>query len=263
MLLKQLLQQSSMSPNLLFRDPFIKHTPEQLVKEVISLANIDFNGARYIIFGVNLGTMQGSGIVGVAESGIADLKKAHQLISALIKPTLQLAFLFDNIDGKIVSALEIDGCDAAPYVVGQDFSKKLAGGQSWIREGKELRGVDSIDLEQIRARVRRQQTWAVKIGFDDQPDCKLLELQIPDTSNPPSIQAMQQVKQSLDWKQKVKGAFGTLNTQVLRLLHVRQHGIEAEFEERGMNTLIDLHGKIENEFTEADNYYFFEEQALN
>jgi hypothetical protein len=206
--------------------------------------------------------MEGSGIVGIPESAIADLKKAHRLISALIKPVLELAFIFDIFDGKLVGALEIDGCDAAPYVVRRDFSKKLAAGQSWIREDRQLRGVDPIDLEQIRDRVRRKQTWAVKIGFDDQPDCELLELKIPDTSNPPSNQAKQQIKQTLDWKETVKDTLGTLNTRISRLLHVRQRGVEAKFDPRGKDTLIDLYGKIGNEFSEADGYYFFEEKAL-
>ncbi len=262
MLLKQLLHQPSISPNLLFRDPFMEHNPEQLVQEVIGLANIDVNGARYIIFGVNVGTMEGSGIVGIAESAIADLKKAHRLISALIKPVLQLAFIFDNIDGKLVGALEIDGCDAAPYVVRRDFSKKLAGGQSWIREGKQLRGANPIDLEQIRARVGRKQAWAVKIGFDDQPDCELIELKIPDTSNPPSIQAKQQIKQTIDWKKKTQDTLGTDNTHISRLLHVHEHGVEAEFDSRDIITLTDLHETIGDEFIEADDYYFFEEKAL-
>ncbi len=240
----------------------MEHNPEQLVQEVIGLANIDVNGARYIIFGINVGTTEGSGIVGIAESDIADLKKAHRLISALIKPVLQLAFIFDQIDGKLVGALEIDGCDAAPYVVRRDFSKKLAGGQSWIREGRQLRGVDPVDLEQIRARVARKQTWAVKIGFNDQPDCELLELKIPDTSKPPSTQAKQQVKQAIDWKEKVADKFGTVNTQIHRLLHVHEHGIETDFDSRDISTLTDLHGSIGYEHAEADAYYFFEEKAL-
>jgi len=262
MLLKELLQQPTISPNLLFRDPFMEQNPEKLVQEVIGLANVEADGARYIIFGVNVGSMEGSGIVGIAENAMADLKKAHRLISALINPLLQLAFIFDKIDGKLVGALEIDGCDAAPYVVRRDFAKKLAVGQSWIREGRQLRAVDPVDLEQIKARVARKQTWAVKIGFDDQPDCELLESKIPDTSNPPSVQAKHQIKQTLNWREKVEDAFGTLNTQIHRLMHVQEHGIEAEFDPRSSGTLIDLYGTIGTEFTEADDYYFFEEKAL-
>ncbi len=262
MLLKELLQQPTISPNLLFRDPFMEQNPEKLVQEVIGMANVEADGARYIIFGVNVGSMEGSGIVGIAENAMADLKKAHRLISALINPLLQLAFIFDKIDGKLVGALEINGCDAAPYVVRRDFANKLAVGQSWIREGRQLRAVDPVELEQIKARVARKQTWAVKIGFDDQPDCELLESKIPDTSNPPSIQAKHQIKQTLNWKEKVEDAFGTLNTQIHRLIHVQEHGIEAEFDPRGSGTLIDLYGTIGTEFTEADDYYFFEEKAL-
>ena len=262
MLLKQLLQQPSVSPNLLFRDPFMEQNPEQLVQQVIGLANADADGARYIIFGVNVGTMEGSGIVGIDESAVADLKRAHRLISELIQPVLQLAFIFDRIDGKLVGALEIDGCDAAPYVLRQNFSEKLARGQSWIREGAQLRCVEPIDLEQIRARVARKQTWAVKVGFDDRPDCELIELDTPDTSNPPSIRAKQQVRQSLDWKKKAQDLLGTMNTQVSRLFHVQEHGVEVEFDTRGMDTLIGLHENIVDEFTETDKYYFFEEKAL-
>lgn len=262
MLLKQLLQQPRSSPNLLYRDPFINQSPEQLVQEVIGLANTDVDGARYLIFGVNVGSMEGNGIVGITDSVIVDLKKAHRLISALIKPVLQLAFIFDKFDGKVVGALEIDGCDAAPYVVRRDFSKELCAGQSWIREGRQLLAVESIDLEQISARVARKQTWAVKIGFDDEPECDHLELNIPDTSNPPSIQAKEQIKKTLDWKASIKNSLGTLNTRMSRILHVRQHGIEAEFDRRGMDTLIGIHGNIGNEFTEADDYYFYEEKAL-
>lgn len=262
MLLKQLLQQTSMSPGLLFRDPFMEQNPENLVQDVIGLANADVDGARYMIFGVNKGAMEGSGIVGIAENAIADLKKAHRLISALIEPVLQLAFIFDRIDGKVVGALEIDGCDAAPYVVQRNFSRKLARGQSWIREGTQIRCAEPVDLEQIRSRVARKQAWAVKIGFGDQPGCELLEMIIPDTSSPPSVRARNKVKQTLEWKQKAKDALGTLNTRISRLLHVRDHGVDAEFDPRGLETLIGLHGEIESDFAETDQYYFFEEKAV-
>ena len=45
-------------------------------------------------------------------------------------------------------------------------------------------------------------------------------------------------------------------------MHVREHGIEAEFDSRDINTLTDLHGSIGYEHAEADDYYFFEEKAL-
>jgi len=74
MLLKQLVQQTSASANLLFCDPFARFDSEQLVKEVIGLANADVEGPRYIIFGINLGSMEGSGVVGISDSAMSGLK---------------------------------------------------------------------------------------------------------------------------------------------------------------------------------------------
>lgn len=262
MLLRQLIQQSACSPCLLFRDPFIETNPEQLVQEVIGLANVDADGAKYIIFGVNKGTMEGSGIVGIDEDAVIDLKKAHRLISAMVQPVLHLAFIFDRIDGKLVGALEIDGCDAAPYVLRQNHSKTLTHGQAWIRDGKQLRLAEPNDLEQIRTRREQKQNWAVEVGFDDQAKCDLLELEVPDTSNSPSVQARQGIKQSLDWKQSAKDMMGTVNTRILRMLHVRQHGNEVEFDQRGVDTLTLLHENSENAPAEEDDYFYYEEKAV-
>ena len=59
-----------------------------MVKEVIGLANADVDGARYILFGINKGGMEGTGMVGISESTMTDLKKAHRLVSAQIKQVL-------------------------------------------------------------------------------------------------------------------------------------------------------------------------------
>ncbi len=88
MLLRQLLKSLKTSSKLLVYDPFRALDQEELVKEVIGLANADVDGPRNILFGVNAGAIEGGGIVGIAESAMADLKKSHRLLSALIEPVL-------------------------------------------------------------------------------------------------------------------------------------------------------------------------------
>ena len=261
MLLKQLLQQPKFAANLLFRNPFREAASEQLVKEVIALANADVEGPRYIVFGVNLATMQGSGVVGISESAMADLKKAHRAVSALVEPLVHLAFIYDKIEGRLVGALEIDGCDDAPYAVRQD-AKPLTAGQSWIIENRTLRAIGADDLERIRARTARRQTWEVAVGFDGQPDCDLLKVDVPDRSNPPSIHERHAAKKSFDWKKAAKDAVGTMNTRVLRLMHTREHGPDAKFDNRGLETLIGIFEGAGKDHTDADNHYIFEEKAL-
>ena len=138
MLLKQLIESPMTSSKLLVCDPFREHDQEELVKEVIGLANADVVGPRNILFGVNAGALDGGRIVGIPDNAMADLKKAHRIISALIDPVLHLAFIYDRINGKLVGTLEIDGCDDRPYIVGQNYSENLTRGQCWSRRNREL-----------------------------------------------------------------------------------------------------------------------------
>lgn len=268
MLLKQLLHQPKTSSKLLVCDPFREQDPEELVREVIGLANAEVDGPRYILFGINAGAMEGSGIVGIAESAMADLKKAHRLLSTLIEPVLHLAFIYDRINGKLVGALEIDGCDDGPYVVGQDFSEKLSRGQSWIREERVLRAVDPAVLAQISPPKATEQPAkaaekpVITVGFNDDLDCKLLEMPVPDTSDPPFAQDKRKVKQPLDLKKAIKDTISTVTTQILRLGRAPKHDPVVESDEYGTDTQTDLFRETGILFDNAENHYYFEEKAL-
>ena len=259
MILTQLLQQPKTSSRLFVCDPFREQGQEELLKEVIGLANADVDGPRHILFGANPGAMEGSGIVGIAESAMADLKKAHRLLSALIEPVLHLAFIFDRINGKLVGALEIDGCDEGPYVVGQDLSKELSQGQSWIREGRELRAIQSADLASLGKTEADNEPAEpfipppISVGFNDQPNCKVLEMSVPDTSNPPFAQDKRKVKEPRNFKKAIKDAVETVTTQILRLRPGYEPDIAANTAElRETKSL----------FADADNNYYYEEKAL-
>ena len=258
MILTQLLQQPSTSSTLLVCDPFREPSKEELVKEVIGLANADVDGPRYILFGVNSAAMEGDGTVGIDESAMANLKKAHRLVSALIDPIVHLAFIFDRINGKLIGALEIDGCDSGPYAVGQDFSDELSRGRSWIREGRELRAVGVAELAQTKSPEADEQPDELfipppmSVGFNDQPECKELEMAIPDTSNPPFAGEKQRVKEPGSLKKVIKDTIETVTTQILRLRAGYEPDISDTAQLKETKTL----------FADADNHYYYEEKAL-
>jgi predicted HTH transcriptional regulator len=129
MLLRQLIQQPIMSSKLLVCDPFHMPGENELVKEVVGLANADVDGPRHILFGVNSAGMEGKKIVGIDEDTMADLKKAHRYISELVEPVVSLAFMFDRVNGKLVGALEVDDCGEGPFVVRHDYSDELPSGK--------------------------------------------------------------------------------------------------------------------------------------
>jgi len=268
MLLRQLLESPKSSSKLLVYDPYRKLDQEELVKEVIGLANADVDGPRNILFGINAGAVEGGGIVGIAESAMADLKKSHRLLSALIEPVLHLAFIYDRINGKLVGTLEIDGCDDGPYVVGQDFSESLSRGHSWIREGRELHVVDPTDLAQFSLRkVAKQPTKAaekpvITVGFNDDLDCKLLEMLVPDTSDPPFAQDKRKIKQRLNSKKASKDNISTVSTQISHLARTPDHDPVAESDEYDTDTQTDLFRETGVLFDNAENHYYLEEKAL-
>lgn len=248
-------------------DPFAAPKREALVKEVIGLANADVAGARYILFGINAAAVEGDGTVGIGEDAIAVLKKAHRLVSDLVSPTLQLAFIFDEINGKTVGALEIDGCDFGPYFVAQDYSDSLSTGECWVRDGYELRAVqrdeltavarlDEEDDEELES-VALPDEIDVAVGIGDDPECDFLEIPVPDTSNPPfELQetdggAPSRLKQVMD-------TVSTVTTQILRL---GQGGAAGRSDETAGDTDAEESEAADQILTDAVNHYYYEEKA--
>jgi hypothetical protein len=238
---------------------------EELVKEVIGLANADVDGPRHILFGINPGAMEGSSkIIGLDDGAMSDLKKAHRHISELIEPVVSLAFIYDRFDGKLVGALEIDDCDEGPFVVGQDYSKELSRGKSWIREGRELREVDIADL----ARETSPDSTAIideddlidpldlptiDVGFNDDPESKTIELSIPDTSDPPFAKDREETR---DLRQTIRETVNTVTTQILKLAR-RGSG------ESDPDSSTDVIKAAQDLFSDVDNHYYYEEKAVH
>lgn len=191
-LLKEMLVSPNTSSELLVFDPFQSFDRESLVKEVIGLANASVDGPRNILFGVNAAGVNGAKVVGIPDSAVGDLKRAHRLISGLVEPLLGLAFIFDRIDGKLVGALEIDGCEFGPYFLAQDLSDELRRGACWQRDGRELTAIDRRELlnghtqaSEKAAPVELPDDLKVSIGFNDDPDCEFIDVTAPDSSEPP------------------------------------------------------------------------------
>jgi len=263
MLLKQLIQQPTTSSKLLVCDPFRMTGKEELVKEVIGLANAKVDGPRHILFGINPGAMEGSKIVGIDEGAMSDLKKAHRHLSELIEPVVSLAFIYDNFNGKLVGALEIDDCDEGPFVVGQDYSKELLRGKSWIREGRELREVDIAELAKDMPPeatsvideadlIDPLAMPTIEVGFNDDPDSKTIKLSIPDTSDPPFVNERQDTK---DLRQTIRETVNTVATHMLKL--ARKSSAEVD-----PNSSTDVVKAAQDLFSDVDNHYYYEEKAL-
>ncbi len=224
MLLKQLLEVPHTSSTLVVYDPFKLLDPESLLKEVIGLANADVDGPRNILFGVNPSAIDGNSIVGIDEATVRELKRAHRLVSAHVEPGLDLAFIFDRINGKLVGALEIDGCDFGPYFMSGMLSGDEQRGTCWVRDGHELKAVSRRAVTNGRTpnviAAPEPETLPEEIrlsfGFNDDPDCDFIEVDVPDTSDPPFEQPANDSDGSLRFTQTLKTKVSTMTAQVLK-----------------------------------------------
>jgi hypothetical protein len=265
MLLHQLIQQPTTSSKLVVFDPFRMPEPSELVKEVIGLANADVEGPRYILFGVNPGAIDGSKVVGIKDDAAAALKKAHRVISAQIEPVVSLAFIFDKFNGKLAGALEIDDSEDGPFVPGEDFAADSSGKKTWVREGRELRVVDISDLGATDAHESTEvteedapaeplETPSIDVGFNEEPGCDLIELSIPDTSDPPFAGEKDNIGDQADLKETLKNAVNTMTTKIVNLARGRSKD--------DADSSTDVVKAAQDLITESENHYYYEEKAL-
>ena len=265
MLLQQLIQQPITSSKLVIFDPFRMPEPSELVKEVIGLANADVEGPRYILFGVNPGAIDGSKIVGIKDDAAAALKKAHRVISAQIEPVVSLAFIFDKINGKLAGALEIDGGEDGPFMPGEDFAADDTGKKTWVRDGRELRIVDISELGASPARGSTGKSGEeaapepieipdINVGFGEDPQCDVIALSLPDSSNPPFADESNDADNQTSLTQTLKSAVNTMTTRLVGLARGRSTDDE--------DSSTDVVKAAQDLITEAENHYYYEEKAL-
>ncbi len=265
MLLQQLIQQPTTSSKMLVFDPFRMPEPSELVKEVIGLANADVDGPRYILFGVNPGAIDGSKAVGIKDDVAAALKKAHRVISAHVEPVVALAFIFDQINGKLVGALEIDAGEDGPFVPGADFAADDSGKKTWVREGRDLRVVDISDLggaanqdsagePDEEAELEPIEIPPIDVGFNDEPGCDVIELSIPDTSNPPFADEKKEDGSQTSLTETLKSAVSSMTSTLVGL---------ARGGSKDDDSSTDVVKAAQDLITEAENHYYFEEKALH
>ena len=262
MFLEQLLDQSPDSPGLIFRRrPYGAQSQENLIREIIAMANAELDTPRYIVFGAE----SGSGLVdliGLEEPDLDAIKQDSRTASRLIEPELQLAPIFAQVRGRQVAALEIDGCGDPPYVVRQDITERLRRGECWIRSSGQIRPAQRTDLDEMYARKRASRQAPVRVGLGDDIDCEMLELSVPDTSNPPSKQALRKIEQAIAAKKAAQQMLGRDDTAMARLVHARLYGSDVPFTARGMETLVEGFNAVEAEHKPADLFYLFEQQAI-
>ena len=265
MLLKQMIEPPITSPNLVVFDPFRAFDRDQLIREVIGLANANIEGPRHILFGINPGAIDDSNIVGIPLETIDELKRAHRLIASFVEPGLDLAFIFDRIEGKYIGALEVGGCDFGPYFVAQDLSDTLYRGACWFRRDHELLTVDRAEFLKGNVTATGEipevadispDEISLIIGFNNDPTCEFIEVSVPDTSDPPFADEATDEADALKSTNLTQASPDESGGKDTQILHVKKPEESSEIDAADAD---DVGRKIA---AAARKHYFFEERAV-
>nr|MDJ0928519.1 hypothetical protein [Gammaproteobacteria bacterium] len=129
-------------------------------------------------------------------------------------------------------------------------------------DGADVRPARRQDLERIYSRREKGVTPPVRIGFGENADNEQLEVEIPDTSCPPSLRAREQIRLAMDARKSAQKILGREDTGMARLAHARIFGADMPFIRRGMDTLVENYNHIADDYRDADRHYYLEQRAV-
>jgi len=233
-----------------------------LIRQVMALANSDLAGIRCLLFGVEQGA---SGIPSLIGLGVADderLRAQLELCRDAIEPALDLELVTRETGGKRVAALVVANCSNPPYVAGDDAPSSLRAGECWLFDAQGMRPATRADLDDMYATRRRCQQL-VLVGIGDDPRCELLEVRVPDASQPPSRTAARKLRSAIAAKKTAAAVMGRDDTDIERLAHTRIYGAEVPFRHSGLDTLVRSLRSVADDYREADLHFRFEARAAH
>ena len=255
--LYDILESPADAPNRICRfEPFGRAHREQMVREVLGLANADVQDTRYIVFGAH---DDGSAVkvTGMTDADVECLEEDVLALGDLIDPDLDVEVLYETVDGKTIGVLRLDQCGNPPYVVKKTLSNRLQRGECWVRREGKISLALRNDLDRMYGRIQPVESPSVLIGFNGQADCQVLDIEIPDRSDPPSKRAEE--KPAL----RIETNSTTSETSIARarIVNARMYVAETALTEAD-NTIKTENATEEIRKKRADIHYFFEERAI-
>lgn len=261
-----------------------KSAHEDLLKDIISMANARSKEDRYIIVGVNLKNSGERDVVGIKKDEFIDSARYQQLVYENIEPEIQFDYFSYEIDEEIVGVFHIRDCSDKPYMMKKSYGK-LQKGDSFIRRGDSQDRMIRKDYELIieqRLNSRSFESY-VSIGFDTEGAPKTIKLPVTGAIEFPSEKAEERIKEILEKKKNKKKAENELNNKNLEAFKkMGLKDIEAfnaiqslsssfenklylfggkPYEERTIEELEEALSKIEEWYREDDLHVLFEKNS--
>ena len=228
------------------------------LRDVIAMANVAVDGARYIVIGVDFDSKGRRRMKSVTSKDFSGKPSYQSLVRDYIEPSIRLNYHAVTIDDKRLGVFEIEDCREPPYMMRVDHSVKLRRGDAYVwRDGSILK-LGRRELQCFFERNFRDSTAAqsVEIGFPGEIIHKNLKVSTTDLDQLPSAIKRDKIKKLLETHANSKNTGAT--TGMLRLVHARLFGSDDLYETWTPTKLMDEMAQIETKYRDDDLHFLFE-----
>lgn len=183
-----------------------EETYDDLIKDIMAMANANVQGDRFIIVGVKHFPDGSRQFFSIDDKDFIDSATYHQIIRENVEPEIHFEYSPYRHEGHLLGVFRIHSCDDPPYMMRKDFGN-LKKGDAFIRKGTHQPRMVREDFARIiQARVADSGfTGVIRIGFQAPGQPK--ELEVPAAGNIvlPSDLAAKRIREILEARQRTAG----------------------------------------------------------
>lgn len=245
------------------RQQYHKEKYQDLLKDIMSMANTPIGGKRYIIVGVKEKPDGTKEFHPIPKDEIVDQATYQQIVRENIEPNINFSYYSIELDGNLLGIIEIDKCEDPPYMMKKDY-KALKKGDCFIRRGSQQERITRRDIDEVlQFKSHIYFDDKISIGFNKNFDQKLTIKAVKEFKLP-SRKAKEKIESILE-KRKEESKFGPkshLERFGLNISAFRDPFQSVPYEERETE---ELEKNLENvlETYKDDDWYYIGEQMSN
>ncbi|QXP71247.1 ATP-binding protein [Polaribacter sp. R2A056_3_33] len=240
---------------------YVKSNYENLLKDLISMANAKTSNERHIIIGVKHKTNGNREILGIEDAFIDDATY-QEIANQNIEPELNFIYYPFDFKGNKLGIFKIFDCTNPPYMM-KRAKGKLNIGDSFIRKGSHQARLTRKDIDYyIERRISIDKFNGELAFYFDKIGNKELYLKPKLIDKTPSEKAKQKILEII--KSKEDSISKTPKSLISPFVDFDYSvpGMSTPYEKRSIKTLRENLKNIEITYEEDDLYYIYEENSL-
>lgn len=231
---------------------------ESFLRDVLSIANADVDGPRYIVVGSAVDENGRKRIESVSSSDFSGRPPYESLAGEYIEPPLRLCYQAVSLEGKRVGVFEVGDCQDRPYMMRIDYSETLRRGDAYRRSGNMAIKMGRPQLQALFEKKFRDSVSSddIEVGFAGDIIHKNLNIPAGDLSQLPSAIAAGKIDQLIKIRRKSKNSGST--SIMARLVHARLYGSDDPYVSRSVEELLQEKEETRKKFRHRDEHFLFE-----